>query len=653
MARISDLKTLQLVQAAPNVQILPKNPKELADQKSAELCDSVWQHFFETHDLKLKFNDLYKDLIELGEMCMLIKWNTNKMQKIVRNNSGLIHEKNYEGDPYYQYSTESMDRGLPHPRMQTGGPQPMNKDKINSIFLGGFDFQRIFPTNLLRPAQNPDIKDCPWLAVTSLVPQEFLYHKFGVKIPGNHYLDYGVLEHDFFVFQEDAFTPYSHINNKVRITEIFWRPAPWIPFGWYVVHHHDQILYASELPFGIFPIVYAGYRTSQTSARSHSLLQDLKPFQRQINRCITEAIRHQMSIGSDRLLIDKGAKVTDSSIVAGVQMIKYDGVLGEKPTYLEGRSGEQFYKTLINQINQMYAVANLKFEMVESGVRRQDKTIKDPQAMIYEDMKQKQDNGTYADKVEKFVEHVCKTTLKMARFYLPDEMVIPIVGKREQVNLAEFRTKEDIDQVISIKPRSDDATSVMGKQLAMAQVMQYGGNVLPPEAIGSIVQNMPFLNHEQIMASITIDYETQKNMILALDRGEMWQADQNDNIPIMIDALTLRMRQSDFRFLNPQSQMMHQMTLQKYQQMMQMKQEQIKRDNAGLIPTGGPGVKVQHYVPYKKKNGEMAQRNLIIPVDALEWMLERLEAQKWNPQNQIAAQEETLNQARQQIRIAS
>lgn len=642
IGRIAEIKTMQIMQAVPNIQVLPQNPKQIQDQKSAELFNSVWQYIYKTENLKNTFHLLSKDFIELGECVCLIKWNTNKNQELVDYNS--------PNSPIHIEGKEGSD--LNYPSLNTA-LQPLNKvspqqgkwpqDKPNSIFLGGFDFQRVFPTNLLRPSQNTTIESCPWLAITSLVPPEWIKDTFNIDITDNYLSSYGNIEHQFFVFQEDSLIPYSLSANKARLNEMFFRPCPWLPYGRYIMTCGDYLLQDTELPFGIFPIVYAGYRNSQTSARSYSILNDLKPFQRQINRCITESIRHQMSIGSDKLLLDSEASVSDSSIIPGIQSIKYNSRMGEKPTILAGRAGDQFMGTLTNQINQMYAVANIKYELVESGIQRASQSIKDPYNALFEQMNERQDNVIYNDKMEKMITDIAKTTLKLARYYLSDEHVIPMIGRNERVNIAEFRLKNDIDQRICLLPRSDDAVSVMGKQLALMQTLQYAANVLPMESIGNIIENMPFFNKEQISAPLTQDYENSVNMILALDRGEPWQADQQDNTPNMISQLTMRMRQSDFKFLEPQKQRNYVVTLQQYQQIMQQKQEEIKRQQMQEIPTHGAYVRTGAKYPQKTKSGNTVMKDLYMPQSTIEWMVEFLKKTKgWTPEGASNQQAQTV-----------
>lgn len=661
---ISNNKVTNIVKNAPNVQIVANNEKEAQDRKAAQLHNSVWQYIFYTNRLKKFINKLAKDFVDLGECCCIIKWNDDKGHVLQRGDGGYQQiqegpqqEFNQGRDVLAQSDPEDafdfrtmMNQGSSQQKqnslMQMALLSEMskmmraNQDNLNSLFLGDFEFERVFPMNLLRPSQIDDIDRAEWLGITNLVSKKYLKSKFNVNMSG-HGMEFS--NHQFFTFNEDAFRSYRMTEDKVKLNEIYWKPTKWMPYGWYAIFAENMLLASDQLPYGIFPIVYSGYLSSQTSPRHHSLLRHLAPYQSEINRCVTEMVRHQISVGSDKLLIEKGSEVSRGISISGVKVLNYaQGT--EKPIFLQGKVGEQFFKPLLNQIEQMYHLAGIQYNISLDGQKRDNKTAKDPYAQLFHSMQQREKDLLYVDTFEMFLIDMCRTTLSLAKYYISEDHLIPMIGRNEYVNIAEFKNSTPLDQQVKALPRTDDVNTVMGKQLTLTQALQYVGQQLPPQEVGNVLANMPFLNSTKMFADLTLDYDIAENMILALDRGEQPKLNQFDNAPYMIQKLTARMRQADFGMLSPQIQQSYQQAIGWYQNIIYQKQQQVVRENQGMIPTGGPPVRINQLMSYKNKNGETVQKRVLLPSETIQWVMQQLQKQGLVQQDMQQAQESMFEQ---------
>ena len=76
------------------------------------------------------------------------------------------------------------------------------------------------------------------------------------------------------------------------------------------------------------------------------------------------------------------------------------------------------------------------------------------------------------------------------------------------------------DDSVMVEPSSGSALSVMGKQIAFNNAIQYVGAKIPPKDIGLILKSMPLLNKEMAFKGLTQDHDIADNMILALNRGQ-------------------------------------------------------------------------------------------------------------------------------------
>lgn len=600
MAKIIGHYQNNILNSAPGVTIFPDNDKEIQDQKTAELNKSVWEDAKHTYKLRSKIRKWCKDYCEIGEVAVKLFWDPTKGQFM-----GYEAMVNEMGEPVLEPTGEVDQVGMP--------VMAQVPDESKPVFSGEFIFERIFGFNLMRAPEAKDMDESPYLIVRKMVNTKELKNRYRHDPEKLKNIQEG--EDETYLVFDGTRGSYNKSSDQTLVQEFYFRANTEYPNGYFVMKVKGGILEEGELPFGIFPIVYQGFDEIQTSARHRAKIKQLRPYQIEINRCASAMATHQVTIGDDKLVVNTGAKVESGALLPGVRTIKVAG--GGNVTVLPGRSGEQYLGYMNDQIKEMYDVADLA-ELLQEKPQNQD-----PYVLMFQSLKQKKKFALYIEKFEEFLVEVCELYLKLARIYLPEDALIQAIGKREYVNIAEFKNMEPLGYRVRVEPQVEDLATQMGKQLTLNHALQFVGNSLDREDIGKMMRAMPFANMEEAFSKFTMDEDNLKNDILALERGEFVQPRPYDNHEYIIKGLVHRMKSADFVTLHPQVQEMFNQKLQMHEQIEAEQQLQIQMAQAGFIPTGGALVKADVYI--NTKDGK--QQRAILPYEALMWLIKRLEQQ--------------------------
>lgn len=582
---------------APAALVVPNNQDEIQDQKTAELNNSVLEFYKKKWRFRSRMRDFCSSLVQLGECHAKIYWNERKGALI--GYEPLLGE---DGEPELDENGE----------MQT--------DKGRPVFEGEFELEEVLAFNLLRDPNCQNLEDSPYYIVRKMVPRKQVKDmlKENDKIKEMEKIDNN--EETYLVFDGDK-AEYSKDDKgkHIMLREHYYRPCPEYPNGYFYITVRDVIISEGELPFGIWPFVSAGYNKIKTSARFRSPIKTMRPYQIEINRTASEIATTQITLGQDKLIMWNGSKITHGGRLAGVRGINVSG--GKEPMIMPGRSGGQFFEHMKDQIAELYQVMN-----VEEGDPIKNGQL-DPYAMLYVANKNRQKFSKQGETFEEFVIEIAEKFLELARHYLDEEMVVPMIGKSERVNIMEFKHSEPWRYRIKIEPISDDANSMLGKQLSIQHMLQYVGKDLDANQIGMMIKNMPYLNDEEMGTELTLDYDNYKNDFLAIERGEEPLFNQYDNHAYLINKAANRMRKPDFRFLDPSVQAMYQAYIEKHQEMEAANQEAKQRMLAGWIPTDGPMITVDYYITVTGEDGEKKTKRAKLPQSSLQWLEQQLAAQ--------------------------
>ncbi len=574
---------------APSVMVGPRNESELSDQKAADMHNSVWQDMRSRHKLKGKTRQLVGDFIDIGEGFLKVFFDPGAGQF-----SGYDAEMDEMGQPV-------MD--------ETGQPKGQPK------FTGDMVHERILGFNLLTDPDAKSFAECRWVIYRKMVAIKDLRKQFQGDDDKLAFISESTK--DTYKVFDGSSGSYSTAKGMVMVREYYFRPCADYPNGYYFIATEYGVLHEGELPLGLFPIIYMGFDEITTTARSQSIIKQLRPYQAEVNRTASKISEHQITLGDDKVLLLNGSSISPGGVAHGVKAIK---VTGAEPKILQGRAGDQYVGYMNSQISEMYAVANLAEDSEEKMNQM------DPYTMLFKSIRDKKKFVLYAEKVQEFLVEWCELSLRYAKAYYSDEMLVPVIGKKEYVNIPEFRNQDDLSYQIKLDPISEDIESKMGKQLSLNHILQYAGTNMDPSDVGKLVRAMPYVNKEEAFSDLTLDYDNARNDILAMDRGQWVPPKKFENHPYVIKKLTSRMKQSDFAYLPPEVQQMYEAKYQQHLQLEEQRQREIQAAKDGFIPTGGYLVSCDFYVP-DPVDPSKAPRRARIPYEALAWLLQRLETQ--------------------------
>lgn len=593
-----------IVSQTPGVRVLPFNAKEPQDQKDAELSQAVWSDAEIKQDIEGKIETWAQDFIVPGECAARIYWDPNKGQF-----KGYNQKVDKEGNPLFIHPKFG---DIPHGQDLDGTPLQPTPDFTSPVFTGMLCVEVIHAYNLMRDKQAESLLDSPWLGYRRMVqiedakqmlanlPQEERERK-------EQYLTESG-KTTFKVFDSTT-GEYSDSKGQVMFREYYFRPCSKYPKGYFYISTENGILFDGELPYGIFPIIVEGFNKIPSSPRHRSIIKQIRGPQAQINMIGSMQGTTILTLGQDKIITQAGSKLQRGVNFAGIREFQ---VAGPAPTVLPGRSGDHLEGVLSREIAELYKLANLEYESQESQGT-------DIQAMLFKSLSQRKKYARYAKKFERFLSNVAKTYLMLAKRYLPDDYLINAVGKREQINLAEFRDISDEGFNIKLKPITGDVESLLGMQFNLSQTLQYVGKELPKEEIGRLIRRMPFLSQEEAVDYLTIDDECVEADILAMDRGSYRPAQPEDNHDIYIKRLSHRMKQNDFEFLSPKIQQAYVTKKQEHEQLKSQQLQELQAAQSGFIPSGGAAIKLDVYGPDGKR--------MTVPYESAQWLVQRLQQQ--------------------------
>lgn len=592
--KICQIYANNIMSMEPGVGFEPKDENSMHDQKVAELHHSVWQDAVKRYYVQDKMDDWVDSFIQIGEVAVKLFWDEN-----------LGDVAGYE----------------PQTDPESGNPvmnefRQMQPDEKKPVFSGEFVFEEAYGFNLLRPPECKDMRKAEWLGIRKMVDRDELSRRFKNQ-PDIQKL-FTSQQDDTYVVFDAARGGYKKSSKQTMIREYYFRPSQLFAKGYYYITTKEGIVDEGELPGGLFPIVFMPFDKIQTTPRGRSPIKTMRPYQAEINRSASKMAEHQITLGDDKLLIQNGTKVSAGVALPGIRSINFTGA---DPKILAGRSGDQYLAYMNDQITELYQVMS-----VQEDSETKDSAM-DPYALLFRSARQKKKFQRYIKRFEKFMIELVHLYLRLAKLHLPDDAMIWAVGKNEQVNIPEFRQLPDTCYEINIEAQADDIETKFGKQLALNHLVQYAGPSMKPEELGKAMRAMPFGNMEEIFSDMTIDNDSVKNDMLALDRGEQPPVNQYDNHIYSIKHLTGRTRKADFQFLAPQIKQAYFQKISLHQQFEAANQMSIQRAQSGFIPSGGYLVSCQFYVTDPADPSGMKTRQARVPYQAMDWLIKQLEAQ--------------------------
>ena len=591
IGRIAKIYQNSILSCDPSVTISPKQEKEIQHQKAAELHNSVLAHIKEKHDINRKRALWAKDYVEIGEIFVKVFWDP-------------------QGGIQVGWQPQMDEMGQPVFDQMTGQPV---QSQI-PVMSGDLIFETVHGFDLLRQNGIKTLEESPFLCIRKMESVKDLKKKFGDD-PNKESFIKESSEDTFRVYQSSV-GGMSKTTGMTMVREFYYKPCAEYPKGYYYITVEGGILDEGELPFGIFPIVHCGFDELTTSPRSKSIIKQLRPYQLEINRASSKMAEHQITLGDDKIVYQSGVKPSSGASKSGIREI---AITGSQPTIIPGRTGDQYLPYINAQIAEMYQVADV------SDLDKEINGQLDPYTLLFRSASQKQKFSFYTAKFGRFYVKVHETALNLFKKYASPHLLIPVLGKNEQLNIEEFKNASDVCWEIKLEEMGDDIETKMGKQLTLNHILQFIGPQMDKKDIGKMLRLAPYLNTEKMFSDMTQDYDNLTNDIVALDAGRPVMPNKYDKHDYIVAGLISRMKQPGFRFLSPQIQQMYEQKKTIHEQMLAQQQEQIKQAESGFIPSGGYLVVCDLYVPQPNNPGKT--QRVRVPSEALDWLLKKLQIQ--------------------------
>lgn len=591
LKKITSTYQNNILSFAPDVCIKAKNESEIQDQKIAEWAQAIWTDWKECTDFASKKGKLVADFIDIGEAIVKVFFDPN-------------------AGKFLGYEPVLDEMGMPITDEE-------GKPKVKARFQGEIICERVLGMNLLRDPEAKEWDEVRWVCVRKMVDTKHLK----AMVAHDDNLVKAVTESSQTTYQvfDGQNTQYTTAAKSKTLTrEYFFKPCNDYPNGYFYITTEEGILFEGELPNAEWPFAYVSFDEFPTSCRGYSIIKQLRPVQAEINRAASAIVQTQITLGMDKLILRNGASMEAGGEAHGVKAIQ---VIGQDPTILAGRNGEQFVGYLSDCISELYAIAQLPEDddKVENGQV-------DPYGALFRTIRQKKRISTWGSKYARFLKTICQKVLDASQVYYTPDRLIQVVGRSEQVNLAEWQNVQSLKYAIVTEESNEDVESKMGRQLSLNHILQYGGANLSSEDLGKVLRLMPYVNNEKMFDEFTLNYDVATNIILRLDRGEYVPAKPNQDHIYIIKRLDHRMLSPDFDFLPPEVQQIYAQVKTEHDQMEAQRQIQIQQMKDGYIPTSTNLVACDFYVSDPKQPDKMPKRARL-PFESLIWLAQRLEAQ--------------------------
>lgn len=578
-----------------HVDISPQLDHEMQDQKAAELNKAVYKDARYRHKWDEKWRTYADDFVTVGEVCVMIRWDADAGELIG-----------------YEPSIDDLT-GMPY----DDGTGEYVPDLTKPVYTGDFVFDRLFGFNLIRDPSAKSMEESPYLCIRKM-KETFELKQIYKNDPNKLQFITEDKGTEFIVFDATK-GGYDRSYNQTLLREFYFKPSKEHPNGYFYITTRQGILEEGELPFGVWPFVWAGFDEHPTSARGRSIVKQARPYQAEINRASSSQAMHQVTIGDDKILYQAGTKLAPGALLPGVRGITFQGA---PPTILPGRDGAQYHQYIVSTAEEMYK----NLDVFEHEMEKDPKGgQQDPIGVLFKNAKQKQRLSRYSQKFGRFLSDFTELFLTLSRHYYSDQHLVPAIGRGEIGNIPEWRGTTPLQYKIHISERDGTLETKFGQHLAITQAMQYGGKQLTREDLGKLLRNFPFANFDEIVEDLVVEYDNIKNDMLAIERGEFPEPLPDDDHAYFVKRLTHRMKQADFKYLPPQVQQLYQIKRQQHTKLQAEKEQRLIDLKNEYIPVDGPLIACDMYVP--NPDPKKAPKRARIPQRALDWLIKQLGSQ--------------------------
>ena len=336
---------------APGAAIIPRNKRELKDNKSAELNSSVWEWQKDVSKFDDALSRIIHNFVVCGESYVKCFWDPD--------DGKIIGEKIVES---YDKSTGdvSVERF------------PVHEGRLN--------YEIVPPYNVLTDPDANSKQEVRYYIIRKQIARKNLINDYADDPEKKEIIEKS--SSDNYQWFDGVTGIYSETSDSVQIREMYIKPCKDYPEGYFYFYTTAGILEEGPLPDG-FCIMSSLFDESPSNPRAYSVIKQAKPYQIEINRCSAAVITESIILGHSTVIYQAGSKLTTNSIGNGLKGLQFSGL---KPEVIPGRSGNQYIEYMLQQRQEMYDVCNVP--MINDD-KQKSASNNDAQAMLFRSMRDK------------------------------------------------------------------------------------------------------------------------------------------------------------------------------------------------------------------------------------------------------------------------
>lgn len=634
---ISDIKDI-LASMTPGVMPYPQNEHEASHSKAAELAKVVW----DDGQQKNKFEDLRElfrnSFVTLGEVASKIFYDPTGggfkgFEQAVDKETGAPLFK----DPMGQVTTQPKAKvkqtvtdpltGMISEVEVDGAAHELLPDETKPVFRPKIKICKIDPYNLLRPKNATSIKTAKYLIERRMEDIDELK----ARVRAAKGLSDEEKQVRLEAIVESGKTPmkifdggsgsFQDSEGQCMVKEFYFRQSMEFPKGHFFICVEKAILFEGDLPFGeegedAYPIKWEAYEFYEGSSRGFSPIKRIRPCQAEINRCASSISETQVLLGSDKVILQKGAKFSRGVDQPGIRAYHTTG----EAQVIAGRDGGQYTSYLEYNVEELYRLL---------GIPENANPISqnfDPRAELFKKQSQKARFTEAGGRLARFFKANCEAYLFFSQKYADQLELNTILGTALAVDAAEFKNVDRISYKVKLLEVGDDLESAMAKTLELDTILQYAGKDLDKDTLNIILSQYPVVNKTQAFKHLTMDMKNIESDMLALDRGEYRPAMEYDDHPTFIKHFSSRMRERGFQLLGKDVKVMYEKRMNEHKTFIAQQAEALKRAQSEFIPSGGFLAKCDVYWNPDPSNPTKQER-LSLPSESIMWVKKQLDAQ--------------------------
>lgn len=394
---------------------------------------------------------------------------------------------------------------------------------------GDVELENLFTTDVIRDCTQGDAVNPDWVIIRHFQSRYDVAARFPASrekvLLGS---DRSSLEDCFLCSYQS--TAAQDDTDDIPVFEFRHDKTPAMPEGRLVLFTSDDcILYDGPLPYRDINVHRINSSDLIGTPFGYSPMFDLLGLQESVDALYSVVISNQQALGVQNIMVPKGFEISVQQLTAGLNVIKYDGKLGEpKPLQLLATPPEIF--AFIKQLEG----AMETLSGVNSTVRGDPQaSLKSGSALALVQAQAVQYTLDLQESYAQLVEDIGTSILKMLRDFAQTQRVAMLAGKANRYMLKEF-TGDDLAQINRVVVERDDAANkTLAMRMETAKMLVANKLVNKPEEVLMVVRTgklEPLVEGEQRELAL-IRSENEK-----LQNGEQCMA-------IMVDAHSLHIRE--------------------------------------------------------------------------------------------------------------